>query len=86
MLSYYNPNTGKYAAGYDDYYFMASFVLLLTGLRASCMKWILAPLAKRWGVFSAKDATRFAEQGWMLLYYIVFWPMGMVCYARPSPP
>lgn len=53
-------------------------MLLLTGLRASAMKLVLSPLATRWGVERSKDATRFAEQGWMLIYYNVFWPLGMV--------
>ncbi|KAG8417039.1 Sphingosine N-acyltransferase lag1 [Metarhizium acridum] len=79
-LSYRNDKTGKYAAGHDDLYLMAFFIVLLTGLRAFCMDHILAPLASRWGVLGNKDATRFAEQGWMLMYYNAFWPVGMYLY------
>lgn len=44
------------------------------------MQHVLAPLAKYWGVTKKKDATRFAEQGWMLMYNAIFWSFGMVCY------
>lgn len=30
----------------------------------------------------SKNATRFAEQSWMLMYNSVFWPIGMACYHR----
>ncbi|KAJ6788098.1 hypothetical protein PWT90_05051 [Aphanocladium album] len=79
-LSYYNEQTGKYAAGYDDFYFISFCIDLLTCLRAGVMEHILAPLARRWGIASKKKATRFAEQGWMLIYYNVFWPTGMYIY------
>lgn len=78
-LASYNPQTGHCAVGRGDLYIVLFFILLLTGLRASAMKLVLSPLATRWGVRRRKDATRFAEQGWMLVYYNVFWPMGMVC-------
>ncbi|TQV95681.1 hypothetical protein V2A60_000868 [Cordyceps javanica] len=79
-LSYRNERTGLYAAGYDDFYFMTFFILLLTCLRAGFMDHVLAPLAQRWGVAGKKNAVRFAEQGWMLMYYNVFWPIGMYLY------
>jgi hypothetical protein len=80
-LSYYNHGTGKYSAGYDDFYFIAFCILLFTGLRAGSMQYILAPLARHWGVSKRKEVTRFSEQGWMLLYYSVFWPLGMVFHT-----
>lgn len=78
-LSYYNPNTGKYAAGHDDLFFMTFCIVLFSGLRAGVMDYVLAPLARMWGLSKKKEVTRFAEQGWMLIYYSVFWPLGMVC-------
>lgn len=78
-LSHYNPNTGKYGAGHDDFYFITFCIVLFTGLRAGCMKYVLAPLAKLWGISKRKVATRFSEQGWMLIHYNVFWSLGMVC-------
>ncbi|OAA78920.1 TRAM1-like protein & fumonisin [Akanthomyces lecanii RCEF 1005] len=83
-LASYNPQTGNYAVGRGDLYIVLFFILLLTGLRASAMKLVLSPLATRWGVRRRKDATRFAEQGWMLIYYNVFWPMGMYLYYNSS--
>jgi acyl-CoA-dependent ceramide synthase len=82
-LSHYNSNTGKYAAGHDDFYFMTFCIVLFTGLRAGFMEYVLAPLAKLWGISKRKEVTRFSEQGWMLVYYNVFWPLGMVCHTRP---
>lgn len=78
MLSYYNSNTGKYAAGHDDCFFIAFCIVLFTGLRAGFMEHVLAPLARIWGLSKRKEVTRFSEQGWMLIHYTVFWPLGMV--------
>ncbi|KAI0007906.1 TLC domain-containing protein [Xylariaceae sp. FL0662B] len=80
-LSYYNPNTGKYAAGHDDFYFISFCVVLLTGLRAGSMNYLLSPLARFWGLPEKKGA-RFAEQGWQLIYYLAIWPLGMYIYYR----
>ena len=81
-LSHYNPNTGKYAAGHDDFYFITFCIVLFTGLRAGLMEYVLAPLAKLWGISKRKEVTRFSEQGWILIYYNVFCPLGIVCHTR----
>lgn len=52
---------------------------MFTGLRAAVMDYILMPFAKRAGVKTPRDETRFAEQAWLIIYYMVFWPIGMVC-------
>jgi very-long-chain ceramide synthase len=78
-LSQYNEATGKYFANSGDFYFLAFCVVLFTGLRASCMEHVLAPLAKAWGISKRKDITRFSEQAWLLVYYLIFWPLGFVC-------
>lgn len=83
-LSYFNANTGKYAAGYDDFCFITFCILLLTGLRAVTMEYALSPLAKQLGLSKKKEVTRFAEQGWMLIHYSVVWPLGMVLHIRAS--
>ena len=62
----------------DDTYLIAYCVILFTGLRAWCMEYVLAPLAKRIGIAKRKDLTRFSEQGWSFIYYVVFWSLGMV--------
>lgn len=59
---------------------MVSFwIVVFTGLRAAVMDYILMPLAKKGGVKTLRDITRFAEQAWLLVFYTVFWPLGMVC-------
>lgn len=87
-IGHYNPDTGRYAAGTDDYYFITFCVVLFTGLRAGCMEHILAPLAKMWGISKRKEVTRFSEQAWLLIYYSVFWPLGWVsplpCSVTPG--
>ncbi|OBT81597.1 hypothetical protein VE02_09571 [Pseudogymnoascus sp. 03VT05] len=83
-LSHYNQNTGKYAAGHDDLFFMTFCIVLFSGLRAGVMDYVLAPLARMWGLSKKKEVTRFAEQGWMLIYYSVFWPLGMYIYCNSS--
>ncbi len=77
-LSYYNPASGRYAIGPDDAKLIFFFIVLFTGLRASAMEYMLAPLGKLAGLTKRKDLTRFSEQAWMLIYYSVFWTMGMV--------
>lgn len=82
-LAYYNPSTGNYGAGVDDFYFMTFCVLVFTGLRAGAMEYILSPLGKWWGIPKKKDATRFAEQAWLWLYCCVIWSVGMVWAHSP---
>ncbi|KAH8807358.1 TLC domain-containing protein [Xylogone sp. PMI_703] len=81
-LSYYNPNIGKYAAGHDDFYFITFCIVLFTGIRASLMKYVLASLAKLRGISKEKGVTRFCEQGWILSYYTVLWPLGLYIYCK----
>ena len=71
--------------GRDDAYLILFCVTLFTGLRASTMEYLLAPFAKMRGLTKRKDITRFSEQAWMLVYYVVFWPAGAVGSSlRPS--
>ncbi|KAK6208097.1 Sphingosine N-acyltransferase lag1 [Pestalotiopsis sp. IQ-011] len=81
-LSHYDADTGLYTTGPGDNYFIAFCIVLFTGLRAGCMENVLAPLAKLWGISKKKDMTRFAEQAWLLIYYLVFWPLGFYLYYK----
>jgi acyl-CoA-dependent ceramide synthase len=54
------------------------WIVVFTGLRAAVIDYILMPFARKGGVKTARDQTRFAEQAWLLVYYTVFWPLGMV--------
>ncbi|KAK5991241.1 Sphingosine N-acyltransferase-like protein FUM18 [Cladobotryum mycophilum] len=81
-LAYYNPKTSKYASGSDDAYLITLFVVLFTGLRAAAMEYVLAPFAKLQGIRKRKDLTRFSEQAWLLIYYVIFWSVGMYIYCN----
>lgn len=78
QLSYYNPDTGKYALGFNDASLVGYWVLVFTVLRAATMDYALMPLAKKAGVKTARDQVRFCEQAWLLVYYSFFWTLGMV--------
>jgi acyl-CoA-dependent ceramide synthase len=54
------------------------WVVIFTGLRAAVMEYILMPLAKKAKVVTKRDQTRFSEQAWLLVYYSIFWTLGMV--------
>ncbi|KAI0206151.1 longevity-assurance protein [Astrocystis sublimbata] len=80
-LSGYNPDTGKYAIGHDDIYFVWFCVVLFCGIRAGSMEYVLSPFARWCGLTNKKRITRFSEQGWMFMYNAVFWSMGMYIYT-----
>lgn len=83
-LSYYNPQTGLYGIGWNDTHLVAFCVILFTLLRASVMEYVLAPFAKSQGVSKRKDITRFSEQAWLLMYYTIFWSLGVVSFGLDS--
>lgn len=77
-LQKYNDQTNKYGAGFDDIYFVFLVVVILTGLRAATMEYVLAPFAKYMGLPKKKEVTRFSEQAWLVVYCVIFWSMGFV--------
>lgn len=85
-LSYYNPSTGNFGLGWADGHIVLFSIVLLTGLRAATMEYILAPFAKSQGISKRKDITRFSEQAWMSVYYSFFWPLGLVRLSPLPPP
>lgn len=76
-LSYASPTGQAYKQGPDDLYFVLAWVINFTALRAISIEWILRPVAESWGV-AKKSHLRFAEQGWLVMYYGTFWSLGMV--------
>jgi acyl-CoA-dependent ceramide synthase len=78
LLSYFNPESGEYRAGWNDAWMVSFWIVVFTGLRASVMDYILIPFAKRNNVRTNRNQTRFAEQAWLLIYYSVFWTLGVV--------
>lgn len=78
-ISYHKPETDLYGKGKDDIYFVTFWIVMFTFLRATAMDYIFTPLARRGGISTKRGLTRFAEQAWLLVYYSVFWTLGMVC-------
>ncbi|KAF8862621.1 longevity assurance proteins LAG1/LAC1 [Acephala macrosclerotiorum] len=76
-LSYYNPESGEYCAGWNDAWMVLYWIVVFTGLRAAVMDYLLMPMAKKGGIATAKNQTRFAEQAWLLIYVSVFWSLGI---------
>ncbi len=76
-LSYLSQTNGTYTQGLDDVYFVFAWVVGFIALRGISIEWVLRPLAGSIGV-SPKSHLRFAEQGWLVMYYGVFWTLGMV--------
>lgn len=84
-MSYYNAAEDNYTQGWDDAYFVVFWVVIITGLRVAVMDHILMPFAQWQGIESKKGRVRFAEQGWSLLYYLLFWTLGMVSWTAIVP-
>ncbi len=78
QLSYPSRAEHTYTQGLEDVYFVFAWVINFTALRAISIEHILQPLAGPLGV-APKNRLRFAEQGWLVLYYGYFWTLGMVC-------
>lgn len=81
-LSYYSAASEKYALGWDDSFLVIYWIVVFTGLRAVMLDYVLTPLAQILGLEKRKEKTRFAEQAWLLIYYIGISPLGMV-FATP---
>jgi very-long-chain ceramide synthase len=77
QLSYPTNTDDTYWQGPDDLYFVLACVVNFTALRAISIEWILKPLAESFGVVP-KNHLRIAEQGWLVVYYSIFWGLGMV--------
>jgi len=76
-MAYYDKETQLYANGPDDLYFVGFWIVLITGLRAAIMNYVLRPFGSMGGIRSNKSLNRFTEQGWLLLYATCFWSTGM---------
>ncbi|VTT64146.1 unnamed protein product [Fusarium fujikuroi] len=83
-LSHRQSSTGLYSIGNGDVCFVLFKVLTLSWLRESCMDYLLAPFAAAMGVAKERKRIRFSEQGWVLMYYTVFWPLGMFIWTKES--
>lgn len=77
-LSYYNPVTQMYGVGKDDLWLVLYWIVAFTLLRDGAMQYVFKPWAQWGGVKTQKGLVRFAEQAWLMVYYTVFWTLGMV--------
>lgn len=92
-LSYGVSRSGEtmYGQGPRDMYFVISFIVLFTGIRAFMLDYVLVPLAGLWGIGRRKGRVRFAEQSYLLLYYSLYWTWGLCLFVKgtasawPSP-
>ncbi|OZJ06938.1 hypothetical protein BZG36_00116 [Bifiguratus adelaidae] len=83
-LQYQDKTTGLYDKGWQDLNFICFWVLAFTALRAGIMEYLLTPFARRSGITSPAKVIRFAEQGWSVIYYVIFWSLGMyIMYNSP---
>jgi very-long-chain ceramide synthase len=76
-ISYFNPDTGNFALGWDDIWFVFYWIIVFTGARCMVMDYVLSPLAQWGGIKKKKAKIRFAEQAWIMLYCCLFWGIGM---------
>ncbi|SCZ95951.1 BZ3500_MvSof-1268-A1-R1_Chr8-1g09905 [Microbotryum saponariae] len=76
-LSFRLPDSDLYYKGRDDAYFIAWWVVVFWFLREALMRWVLAPFARRSGIKEERNVVRFAEQGWSVFYYVIFWSLGL---------
>lgn len=85
QLSYQQPSSQDvYTQGWDDIYFVISSAFAFTAIRAIAIDWVFTPVARKAGL-KRKASVRFAEQGWLCVYYGFFWTFGMVI-SSPLPP
>ncbi|KAF9975664.1 sphingosine N-acyltransferase lag1 [Actinomortierella ambigua] len=72
-----------YGKGRDDLYFVTFWIIVFTYFRMLVMKDVFYPLARKFGIRGSK-IERFAEQGYIVLYYVVSWASGMtLMYNSP---
>jgi len=83
-MSGYRPADKAYIQTWDDGYYIFFWTVIFTGLRVVTMDFLLRPLIVMTGIRSPKAQTRFAEQGWLFLYYSASWAMGMVSPIKLS--
>ncbi|PLW09322.1 hypothetical protein PCASD_24807 [Puccinia coronata f. sp. avenae] len=86
-LSYLNPVTGLYFKGNDDIYFVGFWVLVWLTVRKLSIDFIWIPIGSWLGLRqNSSKLIKFAQQGWALSYYSVFWVIGVKILSEyPDP-
>ncbi|KAI9469207.1 Sphingosine N-acyltransferase lag1 [Coemansia sp. RSA 990] len=62
---------GRYYRGPQDIYFTLYWVIAFTLIRVTVMNKVLKPITSWYKVRSSRKVTRFCEQGWLVIYYIL---------------
>ncbi|KAJ2429741.1 Sphingosine N-acyltransferase lag1, partial [Coemansia sp. RSA 2522] len=75
---------GRFERGCRDVYYVLYWVVAFTLIRITVMNKVLEPLARWGGVSSSRKVTRFGEQGWLVVYYIISNTVGM--YVMSTQP
>ena len=73
----YPSGNGQYVQGADDGLFVLGWLILMTALRATTIEGIYQ-LVTQLRLVSKKACMRFAEQGFLVLYYGASFSIGMV--------
>lgn len=81
-----STTTALYGQGTKDLQLVLSFIILFTGLRAFLLEHVLTPLAAFMGITNTKARVRFAEQGFLLVYYCFYWAWGVYLFVHGTPP
>lgn len=72
-----------FGVGRDDAYFVVHWLVMLTFLRSFIMLLILEPFASSvCKIYSKKAKLRFAEQGWLMVYYCCSFGYGWYVYQK----
>ncbi|GAA5920354.1 hypothetical protein JCM6882_004539 [Rhodosporidiobolus microsporus] len=77
FLSFRQPNTDLYYKGRDDAYFIGYWVVLFLFAREALMRWVFEPFARFCGIWSRRLVVRFAEQAWLIVYYLASFSVGI---------
>lgn len=82
-LQYQYPGSSYYDIGLDDVYYVLTWIVVLTFIRALLMKYLLEPIATNVSkIKSRKAIQRYKEQGWSFIYYVTSWSLGFYLYYQ----
>lgn len=72
----------QYGKGAKDFAFIAFYMVFFTFTREFCMQRLIRPIAISAGIRSRVKLSRFMEQGYTALYFIVLGPFGLYVMSR----
>lgn len=81
----YRSESGLHSQGPEDLQLVVSFIVVFTAIRAFALDYVLTPAASILGIRRQKPKIRFAEQGFLLIYYCVYWTWGVYLLIRDTP-